>query len=57
MILLVNSLGTDKFLANSTIPVLSLQRLATIMQSNFNFPIKHVMTERIDMNGFILNDC
>ena len=57
MILFVNPPGTDRFLANSTTPILSPQRSATVIQSKFNLPTKHIVTEGTDINGFILSDC
>ena len=57
MILLVNPPGTDRFLANSMTPILSPQRPAIAIQSKFNLPMKHIITEGTDINGFILNDC
>ena len=57
MILLVNPPGTDKFLANSMMPILSPERPAIVVQSIFKLPIKHIITEGTDINGFILNNC
>ena len=57
MILLVNPLGTDKFLANSNTPILSPQRPAIVVQSQFNLPIKYIIIEGTDIDRFILNAC
>ena len=57
IILLANPQGSDKFMANSSTPILIHQRPAIVINSNFNLPLRHIITEGTDMNGFILNDC
>ena len=57
MLLLVNPPGTDKFLANGSTPIISPQRPAAVINSRFTLPLKHIVTEGTDINGFIMNDC
>ena len=57
MLLLVNPPGTDKFLANGNTPILSPQRPAIVIQSTFHLPVKYIVTEGTDVNGFVLNNC
>ena len=57
MLLLVNPPSTDKFLANGSTPILDPQRPAIVVQSNFELPMQHIVTEGTDINGFILHNC
>ena len=57
MLLLVNPPGTDKFLANSGTPILMPVRPAIVINSNFILPVRTVITEGTDINGFILHNC
>ena len=56
-ILLANPQGTDKFVSNGSTPILVPQRPAVVINKNFHLPLRHIVTEGTDMNGFILNDC
>ena len=44
-------------MANSSTPILIPHRPAIVINNNFNLPLRHIITEGTDMNGFILNDC
>ena len=54
---MANPQGTDKFVANGSTPILIPHRPAVVINDSFNFPLRHIITEGTDMNGFILNDC
>ena len=49
--------GTDKYIANGSTPILILQRPATLINSNFKLPFRHIFIEGTAVNGFILNCC
>ena len=57
MIILPNPPGTDKYLLNSSTPILSPKRPATVISSNFKLPTRELVTEGTDINGFIIQDC
>ena len=57
MIMLGNSPTTNKYLTNSTTPTLMPYRLAIAINSNFNLPSCHIITESTDLNGFIIENC
>lgn len=57
MIILPNPPGTDKFLVNSSTPILAPKRPATVIKSNFNLPTRELVTEGTDINGFIIQNC
>ena len=57
MIILPNPPGTDKYLLNSSTPILSPKRPATVIVSNFTLPTRELVTEGTDINGFIIRDC
>jgi len=57
MIILPNPPGTDKFLVNSSTPILAPKRPATVIKSNFNLPTRELITEGTDINGFVIQDC
>ena len=52
-----NPQGTDKFVANGSTPILIPHRPAVVINNNFKLPLRHIITEGTDINGFILNDC
>lgn len=57
MLLLVNPPFSDNYLANGTTPILSPQRPAIVIRSNFKLHLQHIVTEGTDINGFILHNC
>ena len=57
MIILPNPPGTDKYLLNSSTPILSPKRPATVIASNFTLPTRELVTEGTNINGFIIRDC
>ena len=57
MILLPNPPGTDKYLSNSSTPLLMPGRPVVVIKSNFILNTRQNYTEGTDLNGFILNDC
>ena len=56
MLLLVNPLYTDNFLANGKTSILSPQRPAIVVNISFELPIQHIVKEGTDINGFIIHD-
>ena len=57
MILLANPPATDKFLANGSTPILMPHRPAIVINNNFSLQKRHIVTEGLDMNGFVLPNC
>ena len=57
MLLLINPLTTDKFLANGSTPILDPQYPTIIVQNNFELPMQHIITEGTYINGFFLHNC
>ena len=57
MIILPNPPGTDKYLLNSSTPILSPKRPATVISSNFKLPTRELITEGTDINGFMIQNC
>ena len=57
MLRLANPLTTDKFLANGSTPILDPQCPIIIVQSNFDLPMQHIVTEGTYINGFTLHNC
>ena len=57
MILLPNPTATDRYLANGITPILAPVRPAVVIQSNFNLPMRSIVNEGTNVNGYILHDC
>ena len=57
MIMLPNPMGTDKFLSDSETPILEPHRAVVVIQNNFTLPIRSLVKQGTNMNGFILHDC
>jgi len=57
MILLPNPPGTDRFLLNSSTPILMPSRPIVVIKSNHILNDRAIYSEGTDLNGFILNDC
>ena len=57
MIAMINPPLTDRFVANTTTPILSPQRPILVINSNFDFPERPIVTEGRDVYGFILLNC
>ena len=57
MILLANPPGTDNYLANGSTPILALQNLFIVVNSNFDLPKREIITEGTDIHGLILLNC
>lgn len=54
---MVNLSGAERYLANSTTPILSPTRPWLVLNSNFNYPERPVVMVGTDINGFLLHDC
>ena len=52
-----NPSGSDKYLSNGATPILSPQRPLIIINNNFNLPMRQIVKEGTEMNGFILHEC
>ena len=57
MIIIINPPSTDRFVANGSTPILAPQRPILVINSNFEFPERTIVTEGKDVNGFILLGC
>ena len=44
-------------MVNNSTPILILYRPEIVINTNFNLSLRYIITEGIDMNGFILNEC
>ena len=54
MIVIVNPPSNNRFIAPGATPILALQRPILVMNSNFIFPQRPIVTEVTDINVFIL---
>ena len=52
-----NPSGSDKYISNGATPILSPQRPLIIINNNFNLPMRQIVKEGTEMNGFIIHKC
>jgi len=57
MILLPNPMGINKYLSNAITPILEPNKAAVIIKNNLILPMRTVVQNGTNMNGFILHDC